>query len=246
MAVHAHILDKNLDKDRESTMPRTVRDASLATHTARAKLPISGKPKYRHLDKGLHIGYRRNAGGGVWVLRRYIGDERYTVETIGKADDRLPADGETILNFTQAQAKARARAVGAIERARIAALGPAVTVRSAVEAYIVHREERERRMHEGSVGLRHDALTRLSKHVLANDVLATKPLALLSAEDLSGWRAGLDLSDGARRRTANDFRAALNLAIRKHADEATGIDRDDGPGWARCSGRRDCRFSARR
>ena len=90
-------------------MARTIRDANLGSRTARTALTAGDKPHYRAIDEGLHLGYRRNKNSGKWVLRRYIGDERYSVETIGVADDTLDADGVTILSFNQAQALARAR-----------------------------------------------------------------------------------------------------------------------------------------
>ena len=88
-------------------MARTLQDAKIGTREARRKLRASGKPYYREIDRGLHIGYRKNRGGGVWVLRWYLGDEVYKVETIGTADDRIDADGDITLDFSQAQARAR-------------------------------------------------------------------------------------------------------------------------------------------
>src|ERR1019366_2097930 len=43
----------------------------------------------------------------VWVLRRYLGNEKYKVETIGPADDHSAANDDTVLDFFQAQRKAR-------------------------------------------------------------------------------------------------------------------------------------------
>src|SRR3954454_14903203 len=115
-------------------MARTVRDAALETRAARARLKPQGKPYYRTLDEGLHLGYRKGATGGKWVVRHYVGDETYTVETIATADDAADADGVAILNYRQAQTKARERMV---HRAHAAAgkHGP-LTVRDAVEAYL--------------------------------------------------------------------------------------------------------------
>lgn len=88
-------------------MARTVRDAKLESRTARAGLKPAAKPYYRAIDAGLHLGYRKGKTGGVWVLRRYVGEQEYKVEKIGAADDTLDADGATILTFSQAQALAR-------------------------------------------------------------------------------------------------------------------------------------------
>ena len=64
-------------------MARTVRDAKLETRTARAALKPSGKPYFRAIDEGLHLGYRKGQTAGKWVdaplCRRAVlhhGDDR--------------------------------------------------------------------------------------------------------------------------------------------------------------------------
>jgi integrase len=116
-------------------MARTVRDANLETRTARSRLPTRGKPHYRILEPGLHLGYRKlKTGPGKWVARHYIGNESYEVETIGVADDFSDADGVAITSFHQAQTLARTRMVG---RAHTAAgkTGP-LTVDGAMTSYL--------------------------------------------------------------------------------------------------------------
>src|SRR5215475_10570506 len=105
-------------------MAQTVRDAALETRTARARLEQRGKPYYRLLDQGLHLGYRRNAGSGTWLARIYDGRGGYRLERIATADDMADADGVAILSFTQAQTMARKLHVSA---ARAAAGLPPVT-----------------------------------------------------------------------------------------------------------------------
>jgi len=93
-------------------MARSVRDANLETRTARTRLKPSGKPYFRTLEPGLHLGYRRpQTGAGKWVARHYIGERNYEVETIAVADDFSDADGVAILSFRQAQDAARERMV---------------------------------------------------------------------------------------------------------------------------------------
>ena len=110
-------------------MAKTVRDSRLDSRSAREKLKPSGKPYFRPLEMNLHLGYRKGKHGGKWVMRRYVGDERYAVETIGAADDFADADGAEVLTFHQAQDKARERAQALAEVERIASLGPTLTVR---------------------------------------------------------------------------------------------------------------------
>jgi integrase len=118
-------------------MPRTVRDESIGSRTAREKLKHRRKPYFRALDRELHLGYRRNRIGGVWVLRWYRGAGKYVTEGIGTADDNLDADGAIVFNFSQAQAKARELFV---KRKREAAGLPTedgpYTVRRCVEDYV--------------------------------------------------------------------------------------------------------------
>jgi integrase len=89
-------------------MARRVRDRGLDTREARTRLEVRGKPHYRLMDKGLHLGYRRlrNAPGS-WVARIYIGQQSYEVKRLGTADDSSDANGIDVLNFSQAQNEAR-------------------------------------------------------------------------------------------------------------------------------------------
>lgn len=124
-------------------MARTVRDANLEKREARRRLPARPKPHYRVLEEGLHLGYRRlKTGAGNWVVRHYIGDQKYEVETIGPADDMSDADGIKILSFSQAQASARELMV---ERASKAAgkIGP-IKVNVAMDAYIEFLEAKRK------------------------------------------------------------------------------------------------------
>jgi integrase len=89
-------------------MARKVKDSTLDSRTARTRLEPRGKPYYRQIDPGLHLGYRRLAGGvGKWVVRLYQGEQDYTTETIATADDMSDANGVDVLSFGQAQDKAR-------------------------------------------------------------------------------------------------------------------------------------------
>jgi integrase len=98
-------------------MPRKVRDATLETRSARSRLKVRGKPFYRLIEPGLHLGYRKlPSGPGTWVVRRYGGEGAYTVVNLRtpdgelvSADDFADADGEHVMDFGQAQNAARGR-----------------------------------------------------------------------------------------------------------------------------------------
>src|ERR1700736_5762876 len=105
--VHTGILDKYRSW-RFGAMARTLRDIKLDSREARAKLKVRGKPYWRLLEGGLHLGYRRlSKRPGSWCVRKYVGQQRYAVEALaGVADDYSEADGVTVLSFAMAQRKA--------------------------------------------------------------------------------------------------------------------------------------------
>jgi integrase len=118
-------------------MARTVRDATLESRTARARLKPSGKPYYRSIDPGLHLGYRKGVAGGKWVMRWYTGDGNYRLETIGVADDLAEADGVAVVDFRQAQALIRQRHVELVRASKgLPSLDGPYTVKTCVEEYL--------------------------------------------------------------------------------------------------------------
>jgi integrase len=194
-------------------MPRTVRERRLDSPSARAKLKHSGKPYWRAIDTGLHLGYRKGLNGGRWVLRRYLGAGQYEVATIAIADDHSPADGAGILDFFQAQRKAREVASKSKEPAH----GP-FTVSVAMAAYFARREN------EGAKSLAGDR-GRASRHILPE--LGDVPVAGLTRDTISKWLTGMagkaqDGHDGdavrrhraSANRVLSILRAALNQAFR--------------------------------
>ena len=195
-------------------MSKTVRERKLDSPAARAKLKHSGKPYWRAIDTGLHLGYRKGLNGGKWVLRRYLGKETYRVETIGAADDHSTANGVETLDFFQAQR--RAREVAALAKAPPAKT--AFTVAAAMDAYF------ERLEHEGSKSLI-DARGRARIHILPT--LGNVPVADLTRDKLSQWLTGMagkavggQDGDAVRQHRASAnrvltiLRAALNQAFR--------------------------------
>jgi integrase len=86
---------------------RTVREAALGTRSARLRLPVHTKPYWRVIEQGLHLGYRRRATGGTWIARRRDEHGIYREAKIGLADDLQDANGDGILDFSQAQRAAR-------------------------------------------------------------------------------------------------------------------------------------------
>src|SRR5262245_4474500 len=88
-------------------MAKKVKEKALDTRAARDKLKVSGKPYYRSIGPDLHLGYRKGKDARRWVARLYLGNGQYRVENIGHADDINDADGAGVLDYWQAQDKAR-------------------------------------------------------------------------------------------------------------------------------------------
>lgn len=193
-------------------MAKTI--SKIATREQRKKLKPSGKPYLEPFERGLDLGYRKGQRGGSWVVRRYLGRERgYAYETIGRADDDPTEVGA--LAYDAARGIARDRVQALAEEARIATLGPSVAVRDAIEAYLTVRDAREVQ-YTGGNSKRRNARSRLTRHILkADEALSAKPLAALTADDLTKWREALGSRVGAPERTVHDFKAALNAAARR-------------------------------
>jgi len=201
-------------------MARTIRDTALETRTARGRLRARGKPYFKGLEPGLHLGYRKPLSGpGKWLARHYVGDQRYELEVLATADDFSDADGVRIISYRQAQTLARERATA---RAHHAAgkTGP-LTVADAMESYFEFLDAHRKTAR--------DARVRAEALILPQ--LGDIEVQALTTERLRKWHLGLakmaarhgqrDDGDGQRRRrsTANrmltTLKAALNLAWRE-------------------------------
>jgi integrase len=161
-------------------MARTVKDANLQTRKAREKFRARGKPYYRVIEEGLHLGYRKSKGGaGKWVMRRYIGEQTYAVEVIALADDLSDANDATVLSFDQAQKKARGLRD---QRDRTAAgkHGP-LTVASVMKSYLQYLEDEGKPLA--------DAKARVNAFILP--MLGAIEVANLTADRITKWRTDL-------------------------------------------------------
>jgi integrase len=160
-------------------MARTVKDAKLESRTARSGLEARGKPYWRTLDPGLHIGYRKGRDAGKWVARFYTGQQTYDVETIAIADDSSDANGVDVLSFAQAQTLARKRRD---DRSRSAAgiTGP-YTVNDAMADYLVFLENH--RKSADTARFRYEAFIR--------EPLGKIEVGALKAKQINNWHADL-------------------------------------------------------
>jgi integrase len=182
-------------------MPRRVRAMKLETRAARLKLPVAKKPIFTKIGPGLGVGYRRNTTAGTWVVRAADGKGGNWTKAIGAADDFDESDGKVVLDFWQAQD--RARAIARIGRAGDGDDGRPVTIAKALDQY-----QADLKIRGGDAG----NVARVRAHL--THALAEKTVALVTARDLRSWRDGLakELAPATVNRTANGLKAALNLA----------------------------------
>jgi integrase len=148
-------------------MAGTVKHAKLDNRTARARL--KGTEHWQALVAGrAHLGWR----AGRWILRRYV-DGKYTRATLGTADDKAEANGDTVLNYEQAVAAARAMLD------RPTASSGRLTVRQAVANYATFKRQQGQSID--------DYISRSSGYILP--LLGDKVVAELTADGLRKWLA---------------------------------------------------------
>ena len=156
----------------------------LESRSARSKLRRGRTPHWRALEEGkvsrVHIGYQCHEGApaGRWLLRRYLARHRYSVETLGFADDdrTVPADGVQTLTFEQAVAKARSK-VAVTPQAQ---QGP-LTVRQAWQRYVEAKEDESKNFR--------DMNGRAKVYILP--ALGDLVVAELTTEILRKWHANM-------------------------------------------------------
>jgi site-specific recombinase XerD len=184
-------------------MPRKAR-SSFETATARLKLPFkeSKKPHWERLGPGLSLGYRRNAHAGSWSIRAADGAGSEWLRRIGTADDHEAANGRDVLSYEQAIAEARRLYRGKDDTAHDPSRP--VTLDEAVDRYRADLAARSARTYNADL-VRH--------HMVP--ALLSKPLSLITADELKHWRDRLiakGLAPSSVNRIRNALRAALELS----------------------------------
>ena len=216
-----------------------VQHANLTSPSARRRLERGRQPHWHALVRGrVHLGYQRwpEDRAGRWVLRRYIRRNKYRVVELGTADDAMPADGQQVLSFAQAEAMARAM----VETAP--AMVHRLTVRQAMARYIDYKHALGQPVN--------DVVSRSSVHILP--ALGDCVVAELTAEQLRRWLATMagmpaqsrpkagkaqfksvpttDDAIRARRASANRVLTMLKAALNHAFDEGHVSNRD---AWGR-------------
>jgi len=175
-------------------MPIKIRAKKYDTASARLKLPFQKRPHWHPLSPRLTLGCRRNQGPCSWV-RKLDGKE----VTIGFADDLEPANNESVLSFEQAVEKCFQALRGDMH-------GPAktLTIDKALSRYEDDLKARDAKVYNA----------RHCRYHLTPGLLS-KPLALITEQDLKNWRNSLaktKLAASTVNRICSGLRAALELA----------------------------------
>jgi integrase len=161
-------------------MPRTIVDAKLETRASRQRLAPSKKPYWKTLiPRKLHLGYRkkRKEQSGIWLMREYLGGERYRVAPLGLADDYTEPNAKNLVfSFSDAQKIA-------YERRLQIETGPKdeLTVAGAIAAYVTWMK-----LHRATG---HEVARRAELHILPT--LGKLKVSDLTTAQLNNWRDAL-------------------------------------------------------
>lgn len=188
-------------------MGRLVRDARLETREARSRLLTRKEPHWRIIQEGVHLGYYKGKTG-KWYVRATLKNGKYRWEAIAEADDTTDANGVNILNYSQAQEKARSIA------SRIA-LGDdhernsKYTVKNATEDYLSNFKTHGKKSF-------HSTEKQINCHILP--IFGDKLVTDLTYKELDAWKNNL----------ANSSKRLRSSKLNKKKDTAQNYKPDDG------------------
>ena len=169
-------------------MAGAVKTARLDVIGSRVRLEPGRQPHWVTLGQpGRHLGYQRAKGAaeGRWLLRRYVGPNKYAVTALGRADDKATANGQSILSFDQAMAKARAM----VDEPGAATKVFRITVNQALDIYFAHIESLGQPVAEN--------ISKARVHIRPE--LGSWALADLTAARLRRWLDGVAKSPAQKR-----------------------------------------------
>lgn len=194
-------------------MAQAARDSRLETRTARLRL-LLGQRHFKSIGKGVTLIYRRTGEGfGTWTAKLAVSGGKYTLRTLGGADDYQEANNADVLSFGQAQDRARALANEA--KANEGVLIKPATVKEAADRYLAWYKEHRRAVRETEHAI--------NAHILP--ALGDRQLGALTTAHIRNWLEGL-AAKPARLRTSRfakvqKYRAAPKTADEKRARRAT-------------------------
>lgn len=206
-------------------MARSTRSSTLENRTARLKLDA----KKRHtvaIGKGLQLQYRRGDHSSTWYAKILKGDDKYLLHTLGQADDSQDANGVDILDYFQAQGKARQfteeakRDAGTVQKP--------MTVGDAAEHYLAWYKDHRKAYKETAATVAAHILPVFGNTLIADlttlsirkwlDKLATTPPRRrtgMGVKQKFGDKAVTDDKKRARKSTANRILTVLKAILNK-------------------------------
>jgi integrase len=207
-------------------MPRTVNDAPLTTRAARERLAARHQPYWRAIEAGAAMGYRKGTMGGVWLAR--VVDPSagggYRQAALGRADDALRAAGTEVLDYRQAEAKAREwiarqhRVAAGLEADPATMPLKPYTVAEAMADYLADYVARGGK----ALGTTRQAI---EAHILP--ALGALPVGRLTRDKLKGWHRALAASPARLRSQKGQIRHRATAddpeALRRRRSSANRI-----------------------
>jgi hypothetical protein len=157
--------------------------AQIQSATARLKLGPQTRPYFAKIGRGVWLGYRKPASGaGAWVARAANSQGVGWEKTLWAADDDgLKADGEKVLSFWQAKTEVQ-KLTGRKCRADTTTADDSavITLDEALTAYEPTLRKRGANVYNARRPRRH-----------LTETLLSKPITMLTAHELEGWRDSL-------------------------------------------------------
>jgi integrase len=165
-------------------MGRRVREHRLETREGRLKLPKRQNPYWKLIGTNLHLGYRKGPRGGQWYYRVYHEND-YIKRAFAEPDDYADANGKTILNFDQAQDRARKETLKIISGNDNWTDKP-YTIQDAINDYLTDFKA------HGKKSL-YATETQIKAHIVPT--FADKAIAFLTYEKLNAWKNKIAISE---------------------------------------------------
>jgi integrase len=172
------------------------------------------KRHFKAIGDGLTLVYRRTGDGfGTWSTKLALLSGKYALRALGTADDYQEANGADVLNFRQAQEKARGLA--ALAKANAGLVITPLSVAEAAQRYLAWYRDHRRAYRETDHAVR--------AHILP--ALAETRLDELTSAQIRGWLERLAARPARVRASAlaagPKYRAAPKTADEKRARRAT-------------------------
>ena len=188
-------------------MAKRVRSGPLESRSSRTKLEARHAPYWAVITPGLMVGYRKGARGGVWFARHEVEGKRLQ-ERLAIADDIADADGLAVLDFWQAQEKARSWLADLARQAEeqrqrdageLVEPPPPYTVTNAIDDYLEAYSAGQTK--GGGKAL---STTKASIDAFIGPALGSEEVANLTPQRIRQWLEALAKAP-ARRRTSKDL-----------------------------------------